>query len=252
MRKLLLILFTIAGTLMMQAQEALNEIDFRAEDSKKQSEDIQTYSFSMGYRIEAGYVQDWQHSRTNSYPNLYLHGARVGGTFDFRLPYHITMQTGLMYSLTYGSTEQHFRNAFDEAGQVQFVNHQILKHNLVIPIRATYTQKLWRELALYFYAGPQLQFSVSQTDHLTLNLNEETRLWCEQSGIRLDDYNRIGDGELHCFNVQFGVGGGLQWAAYRLYSGYDFGLNNLVKAANQHSWEWGWFVSFSYEINYKK
>ena len=48
-----------------------------------------------------------------------------------------------------------------------------------------------------------------------------------------------------------GLGGGLEWDCYRLQSGYDFGLNNLVKhpqAKGQYMSEWGWFVSFCYRF----
>jgi hypothetical protein len=57
--------------------------------------------------------------------------------------------------------------------------------------------------------------------------------------------------ELIRANIQWGLGGGLEWDCYRLQSGYDFGLNNLVKhpqTAGQYMSEWGWFISFSYRF----
>lgn len=251
--KLLIILLALCVP-YIYSQEAKNDIDFKEEDNRKDMEELSTYSFSVAYRIEAGYVQDWQNSRTDNYRETYFHGGRAGVTFDFNLPYNLSMQTGVLYSLTYGKNEQHVRNAFDEAGQIQVIEHNITKHNIVVPIRATYTQKIWRKLAMYFYAGPQLQFSVSQHDKIEASLNEQTRLWCEQQNLHLDSYDIIKDGEQHIFNIQLGVGGGLQWDKFRLYSGYDFGLNDLVKksdkvaAEKRKMWEWGWFVSFAYTL----
>jgi hypothetical protein len=57
--------------------------------------------------------------------------------------------------------------------------------------------------------------------------------------------------ELIRANIQWGLGGGLEWDCYRLQSGYDFGLNNLVKHSQvkgQYMSEWGWFVSFCYRF----
>jgi hypothetical protein len=57
--------------------------------------------------------------------------------------------------------------------------------------------------------------------------------------------------ELVRANIQLGLGGGLECDKYRLQSGYDFGLNNLVKhpqRKGQYMSEWGWYVSFSYRF----
>ena len=65
-----------------------------------------------------------------------------------------------------------------------------------------------------------------------------------------EDLDRMAD-ELIRANIQWGVGGGLEWDRYRLQSGYDFGLNNLVRhqqVSKQYMSEWGWFVTFSYRF----
>jgi hypothetical protein len=57
--------------------------------------------------------------------------------------------------------------------------------------------------------------------------------------------------ELIRANIQWGLGGGLEWDRYRLQAGYDFGLNNLIKHPvidDQQMWQWGWFVSFCYKF----
>ena len=50
--------------------------------------DADEYHFGMEYRLEIGYVQHEQRTHELSYPDMYLHGARVGATFTFLLPKH--------------------------------------------------------------------------------------------------------------------------------------------------------------------
>ena len=61
--------------------------------TRKQKEEA-PYRFHVEYRIEAGYVQGWQHSKNLSFPDMYLDGARLGATFTFVLPIHFGLETG--------------------------------------------------------------------------------------------------------------------------------------------------------------
>lgn len=238
----------------MFAQEAKNDLFvLEQEKATKRSNMYENYVFSVTYGIEVGYAQDWQHSNTDSYPDTYFHGGRVGATFDFNLPYHLTLQTGLRYQLTYGHNLQHFRSVNNENAREEYLDHNILKHTLMVPVYATYTQKLWRQLALWFYTGPEFSVGIAQQDNIKGNISEATDKWLQTSGIMTESYDKYAANELARFNMQWGLGGGLQWDKYRLLSGYSFGLNNLVKGhqtlyANSHMWEWGWFVSFSYAL----
>jgi hypothetical protein len=57
--------------------------------------------------------------------------------------------------------------------------------------------------------------------------------------------------ELYRTNIQFGLGGGLEWDRYRLQAGYDFGLNNIMRTPgilNQKAHEWGWICTFAYKL----
>lgn len=232
------------------AQEAKDEINFAAEDAAREKEQLMSYKFSVSYRLEAGYVQDWQHSKDNSYPNTYFNGGRLGVTFDFNLPLDFTIQTGILYSLTYGSNDQHWRNVSTEDTYRQWLHHDILRHHLVVPVRATYTQKLWRKLGMYFYGGPQMQIGIAYSDYITDHLNDATRAWVQSVGVNTVSYDRYSEKQLNRFNIQLGLGIGLQWDNYRLQGGYDFGVNDLVKGSF-HSWDWGWNVCFSYGIKTK-
>ena len=219
-------------------------------DPSQKQEKVEPYQFGVEYRIEAGYVQHWQKARDISFPDMYLHGVRLGSTFTFKLPMRFGLQTGLLYTLVYGRNEQHWRSQDAPSVQTEYVKHRVLEHNFTIPVRAYYTIPLWKQLNLFFYTGPQLHIGLAENDYLDVHLSDGTKTWLNGQGIKTEPYDRMAD-ELIRANIQWGLGGGFEWDCYRLQSGYDFGLNNLVKhklTKTQYMSEWGWFVSFSYRF----
>jgi len=219
-------------------------------DPTRKVEKEQSYQFSVDYRLEVGYAQHQQRSRTQTYADMYMHGIRLGATFTFNLPIHFSLQTGVLYTLLYGTNEQHWRSLDAPTTQTEYIKHRVLAHNLTIPVRAFYTIPLWKQLNLFFYTGPQLQIGLAQNDYLQTHLSEKAETWLQSQSIPTEPYDRMED-ELIRANIQYGLGGGLEWDRYRLQSGYDFGLNNLVRhkaVSNQHMWEWGWYVSFGYRF----
>lgn len=208
------------------------------------------YHFHVEYRIEAGFVQGWQHSKNLSFPDMYLNGARVGATFTFVLPLHFGLETGLLYTILTGDYQQHFRSQSEENTQVEVIRHNVLSHRLTIPLRCFYTVPLWRKLNLFFYTGPQLYIGLVEKDHIETDLSDATREWVIAQNIPVESYDRMSD-ELLRASIQWGLGGGIEWDRYRLEAGYDFGLNNLVRhprTPGQHMWEWGWNISVSFRL----
>ena len=220
-------------------------------DPTRKNQPEESYQFGMEYRIEAGYVQHWQRTRELSYPDMYLHGARIGATFTFKLPIHFGLQTGLLYTVAYGRNKQHWRSVDAPSVQEEYITHRVVEHNLTVPLRVYYTIPLWRELNLFFFGGPQLHIGLAQNDYMQKHLSETAEQWLVNKGIATEPYDRMSD-ELLRANIQIGVGGGLEWDRYRLQAGYDFGLNNMVRQKTiegRYMSEWGWFVSFSYRIH---
>ena len=252
MKKILIILLCATGVFayaddVRKPSLQIEDNTFFDPTAKKQEE---RYQFGVEYRIEAGYVQHNQRTKNLSYPDMYLHGVRVGATFDFLLPYHFSIQTGLLYTLVYGKNEQHWRSETMETTQTEYITHRVLEHNLTIPVRAYYTIKLWKQLRLFFYTGPQLHIGLSEYDYLQTHLSGPTQARLESWNVKTSPYERF-DEELIRANIQWGLGGGLEWDRYRLQSGYDFGLNNLARPRGyegRQMWEWGWFVSFCYRF----
>lgn len=246
----------------------LTTIAVFAQDSKTALPDLQTaepdffdptrkvelkedYQFSTTWRWETGYIQLNQRQDTSS---LYLHGVRLGATVDFNLPYHFSMQTGALATLTYGRNNQHWASMSAESAQVNVMQHNIVQLQLTIPVRAYYNIVLWKQLRLFFYAGPQLQIGLMSQDLIKsnqANLTPQTLQWLEQQGIATQSYDRYATRELYRTNIQFGLGGGMEWDRYRLQAGYDFGLNNIFRTPVISSYkmnEWGWMCTFSYQL----
>lgn len=208
----------------------------------------EVYQFSTTWRLEAGYVQDNQKQDTSS---LYFHGMRLGATVDFNLPYHFSIQTGLLASFAYGLNSQHWALAAEEDVQINTVDHNLLQLQLIIPARAYYNITLWKQLRLFFYAGPQLQLGLMSYDIIQTDMAPSTMQWYEQQGLALSNHDRYAEKQLYRTNIQFGLGGGLEWDKYRLQSGYDFGLNNIYRERvlpGQKLNTWGWHITFSYSL----
>jgi len=219
-------------------------------DPDKKETKTEKYQFGMEYRIEAGYAQHWQRSQAVTFPDMYLHGARLGATFTFLLPLHFNIQTGVLYTILYGRAEQHWRSQTAQTVQTEYINHRVLAHNLTVPVRMFYVIPVWKQLNLFFYTGPQLHIGLAQNDYMDKHLSAGTEEWLKGQGIPTEPYDRM-HGELVRANIQWGVGGGLEWDKYRLQSGYDFGLNNMVRnpqLKGQYMSEWGWYVSFCYRL----
>lgn len=219
-------------------------------DPTRKVEKEKAYTFHVEYRIEAGYAQDLQHVRDLSFPSPHLYGARIGASFTFVLPMNFGLQTGLHYALLAGKYDQHWRSMTVPNTQTEIISHRLLAHNLIIPVRVYYTVPVWKDLNLFFFTGPQLQIGLSQRDNIETTLSPEVKSWLEARGIPTAPYDRMTD-ELVRANIQWGLGGGIEWDRYRLQGGYDFGLNNLVKhkqTANQHMAQWGMLISFCYRF----
>lgn len=250
MRKFWSIILLFSSVSLLAQQPDIQRADNSFFDPTRKQNQVEEYQFGVEYRIEAGYIQPQQRSKNQTYADMYQHGVRLGATFTFLLPRHFSMQTGLLYSLSYGRQQQHWRSQDAPTVQEEYIQHRVLEHNFTVPVRCFYTIPLWKQLNMFVYGGPQLQIGLAENDYLQNHLSTKTEAWLNSQQIPTAPYDRMAE-ELHRVNFQLGVGGGLEWDRYRLQAGYDFGLNNLVRqplVSSQHMWEWGWYTSFSYRF----
>ena len=216
-------------------------------DPTKKKEEV--YHFGMEYRLEFGYVQKEQRSN-GTYPGMYMHGGQIGATFTFLLPIHFSLQTGLLYTITYGLHQQHWPTLATEGfPKVEYIQHRVMEHQLTIPLRMYYTVPLWRKLNLFFYTGPQLHIGLAAIDRLTPYLTDNTRAWVEEQGVTMEAYDRY-TSEQNRVNVQWGLGAGIEWDRYRFVGGYDFGLNNLIRYNDTYRFmsEWQWHMTLAFRL----
>lgn len=249
-------IFLCATCVCTQAQEKkgpdLQTVDDGFFDpTRKEKKVAEEYHFGMEYRIEAGFIQNDLRVPNDTARFGFRNGGRIGVTFNFLLPYHLGIETGLLYSLSYGAREEHYRSMDAESVQVEYIRHRVMEHALTIPIRANYTIPVWKKLNLTFYTGPQLQIGVAAQDNLLTHLSEGIKNWLEERNIHTAPYDQYKEGELSRVNIQYGLGAAIEWDRYRLQGGYDFGLNNLLRnpvVSSQRAWEWQWQVVFCYKL----
>ena len=207
------------------------------------------YQFATPWRLELGYAQ--LNHRTQDTSAVYMHGVRLGATVDFVLPHNFSIQTGALLTFTYGRNNQHWPISTPEFAQVNVLKHNLLQLQLTIPVRAYYNIKVWKKLNVFFYAGPQLNIGLTNYDMLKTKVDPTTLEWLKEQGVPTTPHDRYVTKELYRTNIQFGLGGGLEWDRYRLQAGYDFGLNNILRTPvlpKQKMNEWGWLCTFSYKL----
>ena len=201
MKKSLYIFIVCCVAVVAQAQEVHRQPDLQTADNTffdptRKDQKKEAYHFGVEYRLEVGYTQPQQRTDNYTYPDMYLHGVRIGATFTFLLPLHFSMQTGMFYSLSFGNNDQHWRSQTAASVQEEYIHHRVLQHNLTIPVRCFYTIPLWKELNMFFYAGPQLHIGLAEVDYMQLHLSEGTQQWLQTQGIPTEKYDRLRADEL--------------------------------------------------------
>lgn len=249
----LIALLGVAGTLRAQ-DKSIRDAGLERHDffDPTRTETVQEqYNFGITYRIEGGYAQAHQRMTSDTISALYLHGARVGAQIEMFLPKRFSLNVGLLYSVLYGVSSQHYHSSGTDKVQAEILDNHIVEHALTIPVRVQYTIPLWKELSMHFYTGPQLMIGLAQTDYVKADVSDATRTWLTAQGKHLTTYDKYAAGEMFRTNIQYGLGGGFTWAEYRLEAGYDFGLNNLLRKpaySGDKMAEWQWHVSFVYAL----
>ena len=218
-------------------------------DPTRKTSEKEEDQFSTQWRLQLGYTQ--LDHRTKDTTAVYQHGVKLGTTVDFILPRNFSIQTGALLTFTYGQNNQHWANVDDEDAQINILKHNLLQLQLTIPVRAYYNVNVWKQLNLFFFAGPQLNIGLTNYDILKANVSPSVLDWLQSQGIATDPYERYIKKDLYRTNIQFGLGAGLEWQRYRIQGGYDFGLNNILRSTSLSKlkmYEWGWYATFSYKL----
>ena len=179
--------------------------------------DIHAEELKTTYRIEAGYIQPYQFGE--GYRTTYFHGGKIGATVDFDIKYGMSIQTGVYYLMAYGTNSQSYPHLSE------YVDYSTTMYQLDIPVRFSYTIKIWKDLSLFAFAGPTFNIGLAMPEKADAHLSQITE---QMTGIHSGTVNLYKD-EVLPFNFMLGAGHNIYRNPY----------NHVMK-------QWNWFTSFSY------
>lgn len=162
------------------------------------------------FGIQASFVNS---KETNS---EIINGFQVGPVAESPIIKNFDLQYGVMYQyLTHESL-----------GVISGTN-TYTGHFLEIPLRLKADFPVNSEIRLFAFAGPNLSFGLAEeTVNITTFGSSEITTSYNRYETDADD-----DGvyDISRFNLQMGVGGGVQYENIQLKVGYDWGINDLNK-----------------------
>jgi hypothetical protein len=173
----------------------------------------------------------------------YFDAIRLGGTYTYNWKYNLGFQTGLLLNTGYSHKIQRYSMSGDS------VLYRTWDFALELPIRAVYKLKLFGDVSIFGFAGPNIQIGLVQNQQREANLSAAlTQLTGITSGAAdLYTAGAAANG-IHRINLQLGAGGGVQWKDYSVKSGYDWGLNNLDATGRDYVTKGQWYVTLGYQI----
>ncbi|HEY6913040.1 MAG TPA: porin family protein, partial [Paludibacter sp.] len=160
----------------------------------------------------------------------YFNGIKVGLTTELKMKNNFSLLTGILYNLVYSDKVQGYPNS-------KQVNYLAYGHFLNLPVMGTYNLPLTRNLKVFAFAGPTLNYGLSQ-------INSGVSTVGTISSFYTDLYKTS---VLNRLDLQVGIGGGIQFKKYQLKAGYDYGLLNLNRSTT-NMYQKGWYVSLSVNL----
>jgi hypothetical protein len=163
---------------------------------------------------------------------------------DYTLPLTVqslSLRSGLTYSHTSGKgivssmlgmvADYGMGELGDSEEMLKFKE---INHSLSLPIDVKYTFELPRGLKVYAIAGPRIAIGLSSIIKANYGYGEREsyNLYSGKSVYKYDgetETDDSGEGVYSRFDLQFGVGTGVQYKRYSLELGYDWGILNRLK-----------------------
>jgi len=164
--------------------------------------------------IEVGYVNSSENTETGSDA---VNGFQVGPMAEINLQGNLNLQYGLLYTYLKDSYSPDYGLYDTYTG-----------HFLDVPIRLKADFPVTNNFSFFAFGGPNFQLGLAQnTEEVTEFDNGDVLV--ENFNRYENDYDDNGEPDLNRFNLQFGVGGGIQFQNIQLKLGYDWGLLDLDK-----------------------
>lgn len=149
-----------------------------------------------------------------------LNGINIGVNYDIALPVTgLSIRPGLSYTYVGGE---------------QFLAKQ-REHFMNIPIDIKYAYSFNDNFAVYGFAGPKFAIGLASISKVTSdgvtgtynNYTGKSKISGDGGSISGNDENS--SGEYSRFDLQLGLGAGVQFRAFSFELGYDWGLVNRLK-----------------------
>jgi len=219
--------------ILLSAVCGVNAQTKTAVKKKKASVSLDSLIFkSATPRLEIGFNNVSTYGSQTS--ATYYNGLRIGLTAEYKLKKNFSFLTGVFYNLVYSNKLQVYPNS-------ESARYLSYGHNLYLPIHLNYNLPVSKNLKLFAFGGPTLSYGIAQYQNIVSTYDNTTM------GVS-NEYIDIYKSKLNQFDVQLGLGGGIQLKKYQLKAGYDWGLLNVNKlnagAINQK----GLYVSIAIKL----
>lgn len=195
------------------------------------------------YSIEAGFISPKQSGK--NFKTTCFNGVRLGVNVQFDLKNNFSLLTGALYSVVYSNQMQRYTSS-------DSVTYKTFGHFIDIPLRINYSLKIWKDLKVFGFAGPNINIGLAQSQKTTADLSESTVALLESLGQKAPESGTSDlykNALIHRINFQMGAGGGVQWKNFQLKGGYDFGINSINKIDTSNLLhQSGWYVSLVYQF----
>jgi hypothetical protein len=179
-------------------------------------------------RIEVGYNNPVRYGSDGS--TTHFNGIKIGVTTELEMKNNFSLLTGVLYNLVYSDKLQVYPNSTQ-------VNYLAYGHFLSIPVMAAYNFPITKDLKVFGYAGPTLNYGLSQVRNSVSTVSTIASAYTDM--YKSSVLNRL--------DLQVGIGGGVQFKKYQLKAGYDYGLLNVSKSST-NLYQKGWYVSLSINL----
>ena len=173
---------------------------------------VGTASAQLGF--QAGYVNSkFVDKNSKSDP---FNGFNVGLTYDMEIQSGIGLHYGLLYTLISD------KESIDLLGVT--LTGKSSGHFLNIPVQATYKYSINNDLGIFAYGGPNFAVGIMGSNTLSSSATDEKLKdgWYKEG----DGIFGLIDTSFDRFDIQLGVGLGIQYSNIILKGGYDWGLLN--------------------------
>lgn len=183
--------------------------------------------YSQDQKVEFGLRGGFSYNMPNSSNDTIFNtsGVHFGPMITYNINEVLGIQTGILYN--YNATNNILINLKKTEGN--WNQNRAETQSIDIPLRLKYSVPLTDEIFVHLLAGPNLNYG------LTYKVYEEkyadNKMLTGYPKLIKDYYSTTSN--FSRFDLQFGIGAGIQYSHYSLTGGYDWGLLDRDKSTKK-------------------